>query len=89
MDMLLPPSHQRPLGRNNKGKRPQASSSIDYKETLETISESLQNFFDFQEQKQYNNDMKLLWNTTDHLTGRAREMVKKTKECIMKRYNMD
>ncbi|KAL8249605.1 hypothetical protein R6Q59_006473 [Mikania micrantha] len=43
MDMPPLPSPQRPLGRN-KGKRPQASSSTDYKETLELISESLQKF---------------------------------------------
>ncbi|KAD0221955.1 hypothetical protein E3N88_44602 [Mikania micrantha] len=39
--------------------------------------------------KQYNNDMKLLWTPTDHLTGRAREMIENTKERILKRYNMD
>ncbi|KAL8256528.1 hypothetical protein R6Q59_031595 [Mikania micrantha] len=89
MDMPPPTSPQRPPGRNNKGKRPQASSSTDYKETLDTISESLQKFVDLQEQKQYNNDMKLLWTPTDHLTGRAREMAEKTKERIMKKYNMD
>ncbi|KAL8246442.1 hypothetical protein R6Q59_007658 [Mikania micrantha] len=89
MDMLLPPSSQRPPGRNNKGKRPQASSSTDYKGMLENIFESLQKFVDLQEQKQYNNDMKLLWTPTDHLTGRAREMAEKTKERIMKQYNMD
>ncbi|KAL8242192.1 hypothetical protein R6Q59_012494 [Mikania micrantha] len=80
MDMPPPSSPQRPPGRNNKGKRPQASSSTDYKETLDTISESLQKFVDLQEQKQYNNDMKLLWTPTDHLTGRAREMAEKTNE---------
>ncbi|KAL8269030.1 hypothetical protein R6Q59_002828 [Mikania micrantha] len=89
MDMPPPTSPPRPFGRNNKGKRPQASSSTDYKETLDTISESLQKFVDLQEQKQYNNDMKLLWTPTDHLTGRAREMAEKTKERIMKKYNMD
>ncbi|KAL8249958.1 hypothetical protein R6Q59_006826 [Mikania micrantha] len=87
-DMPPPPSPQHPPGRN-KGKQPQASSSIDYKDTLETISEPLQKFVDLQEQKQYNNDMKLLWTPTDHLTGRVREMTEKTKERIMKRYNMD
>ncbi|KAL8257996.1 hypothetical protein R6Q59_030037 [Mikania micrantha] len=60
MDMPPPTSPQRPPGRNNKGKRPQASSSTDYKDTLETISDSLQKFVNIQEQKQYNNDMKLL-----------------------------
>ncbi|KAL8239209.1 hypothetical protein R6Q59_015776 [Mikania micrantha] len=60
MDMPPPTSPQRPPGRNNKGKRAQASSSTDYKETLDTISESLQKFVDLQKQKQYNNDMKLL-----------------------------
>ncbi|KAL8241002.1 hypothetical protein R6Q59_014357 [Mikania micrantha] len=89
MDMPPPTSPQRPSGRNNKGKRPQTSSSTDYKETLDTISESLQKFVDLQEQKQYNNDIKLLWTLTDHLTGRAREMADKTKERIMKKYNMD
>ncbi|KAL8259341.1 hypothetical protein R6Q59_027294 [Mikania micrantha] len=44
MDMPPSTSPQRPLGRNNKGKRPQASSSTDYKDTLETISDSLQKF---------------------------------------------
>ncbi|KAL8237847.1 hypothetical protein R6Q59_018928 [Mikania micrantha] len=86
---LPPPSPQRLAGRNNKGKRPQVSSSTDYKDTLETISESFQNFVDLQEQEQYNNDMKLLWTPTDHLTDRAREMTEKTNEQIMKRYNMD
>ncbi|KAL8214509.1 hypothetical protein R6Q57_003958 [Mikania cordata] len=89
MDIPPPTSLQRPSCRNNKGKRPQASSSTDYKDTLDTISESLQKFVNLQEQKQYNNDMKLLWTPTDHLTGRAREIAKKTKERIMKKYNMD
>ncbi|KAL8243322.1 hypothetical protein R6Q59_009580 [Mikania micrantha] len=89
MDMPSPPSPQCPSGRNNKDKQPQASSSTDYKETLESIPESLQKFVDLHEQKQYNNDMKLLWTPTDQLTGRAREMAKKMKERIMKRYNMD
>ncbi|KAD5508095.1 hypothetical protein E3N88_15798 [Mikania micrantha] len=88
MDMP-PPSPQHPPGRNNKGKRPQASFSTDYKETLETISESLQKFVDLYEQKQYNNDMKLLWTPIDQLTGHASEMDEKTNEQIMKRYNMD
>ncbi|KAL8217142.1 hypothetical protein R6Q57_023979 [Mikania cordata] len=56
MNMPQPTSPQRPSGRNNKGKRPQASSSTDYKDTLETISDSLQKFVSIQEQKQYNND---------------------------------
>ncbi|KAL8238145.1 hypothetical protein R6Q59_019226 [Mikania micrantha] len=60
MDMPPPTSPQRPPGRNNKGKRPQASSSTDYKDMLETISDSLQKFVNIQEQKQYNNNMKLL-----------------------------
>ncbi|KAL8200428.1 hypothetical protein R6Q57_011767 [Mikania cordata] len=88
MDRPPPTSPLSSSGRN-KGKRPQASSSTDYKETLETIPESLQKFFDLQEQKQYNNDMKLLWTPIDHLTGRAREMAEKTNERILKRYNMD
>ncbi|KAL8251458.1 hypothetical protein R6Q59_035151 [Mikania micrantha] len=85
MDMPPPTSLQRPPGRNNKGKRPQASSSTDYKDTLENISSSLQKFVDLQEQKQYNNDMKLLCTPTDHLTGRPREMAEKTNERILKR----
>ncbi|KAL8254582.1 hypothetical protein R6Q59_032803 [Mikania micrantha] len=89
VEMDMPPSSPpRPSGRNNKGKRPQASSSTDYKDTLETISE-LQKFVDLEEKKQYNNDMKLLWTPTYHLTSRAREMAEKTKERIIKRYNMD
>ncbi|KAL8249086.1 hypothetical protein R6Q59_005954 [Mikania micrantha] len=88
MDMPPPTSPQRPPGRNNKGKRPQASSSTDYKDTLETISDSLQKFVNIQEQKQYNNDMKLLWIPIDHLTGRAREIAEKTKEQIIKKYNL-
>ncbi|KAL8239165.1 hypothetical protein R6Q59_015732 [Mikania micrantha] len=87
MDMPPPTSPQRSPGRNNKGKRPQASSSTDYKDTLETISDSLQKFVNIQEQKQYNNDMKLLWTSIDHLTGRAREIAEKTNEQIMKKYN--
>ncbi|KAL8237835.1 hypothetical protein R6Q59_018916 [Mikania micrantha] len=88
MDMPPPTSPQRPPGRNNKGKRPQALSSTDYKDTLETISDSLQKFVNIQEQKQYNNDMKLLWTPIDHLTGRAREIAEKTKGQIMKKYNL-
>ncbi|KAL8242165.1 hypothetical protein R6Q59_012467 [Mikania micrantha] len=73
VEMDMPPlSPQRPLGQNNKGKRPQTSSSTDYKDMLETISESLQKFVDLQMQKQYNNDMTLLWTPTNHLIGRAR-----------------
>ncbi|KAL8248792.1 hypothetical protein R6Q59_005660 [Mikania micrantha] len=87
MDMPPPTSPQRPPGRN-KGKRPQASSSTDYKDTLETISDLLQKFVNIQEQKQYNNDMKLLWTPIDHLTGRAIEIAEKTKERIMKKYNL-
>ncbi|KAL8266138.1 hypothetical protein R6Q59_003482 [Mikania micrantha] len=66
MDMPPPTSTQRPPGRNSKSKQPQASSSSDYKDTLETISNSLQKFVNLQEQKQYNNDMKLFWTPTDH-----------------------
>ncbi|KAL8240680.1 hypothetical protein R6Q59_014035 [Mikania micrantha] len=47
---IPPPSPQRPPGRKNKGKRPQALSSTDYKDTLETISETLQKFVDLLEQ---------------------------------------
>ncbi|KAL8217650.1 hypothetical protein R6Q57_021023 [Mikania cordata] len=88
MDMPPPTSPQRPPGRNNKGKRPQASSSIDYKDTLETISDSLQKFVNIQEQKQYKNDMKLLCTPIDHSTGRACEIAEKSKEQIMKKYNL-
>ncbi|KAL8233659.1 hypothetical protein R6Q59_019759 [Mikania micrantha] len=89
MDMPPPTSPQRAPGRNNKGKRPQTSSSTDYRGTLETIFDSLQKFVNLQEQKQYNNDMILLWTPIDHLTGRARKIAEKTKERIMKKYNMD
>ncbi|KAL8192290.1 hypothetical protein R6Q57_027957 [Mikania cordata] len=88
MDMPPPTSSQRPPGRNNQDKRPQVSSSTDYKDTLDTISESLQKFVGLHEQKQYNNDMKLLWTPTNHLTGRAREIADKTKERIIKKYNL-
>ncbi|KAL8228950.1 hypothetical protein R6Q57_013850 [Mikania cordata] len=89
MDMPPPTSPQRPPSRNDKGKRLQASSSTDYKETLETISDSLQKFVSLQEEKQYNNDMKFLWTLINHLTVRAREIAEKTKERIMKKYNLD
>ncbi|KAL8226625.1 hypothetical protein R6Q57_016457 [Mikania cordata] len=49
MEMPPPPSPQRPPGRNNKGKRPQTSSSTDYKDRFENISSSLQKFVDLQE----------------------------------------
>ncbi|KAD3069176.1 hypothetical protein E3N88_37056 [Mikania micrantha] len=88
MDMPPPTSPQCPPGRNNNGKRPQTSYSTDYKDTLETISDSLQKFVNIQEQKQYNNDIKLLWTPIDHLTGRAREIAEKTEEQIMKKYNL-
>ncbi|KAL8257181.1 hypothetical protein R6Q59_029222 [Mikania micrantha] len=52
MDMPPPNSPQRPPGRNYKGKRPQASSSTNYKDTLDIISDSLQKLVNLQEQKQ-------------------------------------
>ncbi|KAL8256425.1 hypothetical protein R6Q59_031492 [Mikania micrantha] len=45
---MPPPSPQRMPGRNNKGKRPQAPSSTDYKDTLKTISKLLQKFGNLQ-----------------------------------------